>query len=203
MVCRNTVDSACLAILLLAAAFPIAAQISASPPRLLNPDATTDSDLDYHPQVATDSAGNWVAVWQNYVTSPRTQTFVYVSRSTDNLATWTDPVQLDTGSDPHVTTDGAGNWVAVWTSSYNDEAISVALSADKGATWTAPRFLNNDAMTDSVDDFRPQVTTDGAGHWPAVWAILSSRGGTLFARSTDNGATWTDSVPLNPAPVAD
>jgi hypothetical protein len=110
-----------------------------------------------------------------------------------------------------VTTDGAGNWVAVWRSNDSlggaigtDSDILVARSTDNGMTWTAPAPLNTNAATDSGNDWEPQVTTDGAGNWVAVWWSDDSQGDTididpdiLVARSTDNGMTWTAAAPLN------
>jgi hypothetical protein len=108
-------------------------------------------------------------------------------------------------------TDGGGHWVAVWTSNDSlggtigtDYDILVARSTDNGATWTASAALNANAATDSGDDFSPEVTTDGGGHWLAVWQSNENLGGTigtdwdiLVARSTDNGATWTAPAALN------
>ena len=55
-----------------------------------------------------------------------------------------------------MTTDGAGNWVAVWDSGDSlggtigtDHDILVSRSSDAGATWTAPAALNTNAATDS------------------------------------------------------
>jgi hypothetical protein len=55
----------------------------------------------------------------------------------------------------------------------------VARSTDKGATWTAAAPLNSNAATDSGGDEYPQVTTDGAGHWVAVWSSTENLGGTI------------------------
>ena len=88
-----------------------------------------------------------------------------------------------------MTTDGAGNWVAVWFSNENlggtagtDNDIFVATSSNNGGTWSAPALLNTNGTSDTGSDAIPQVTTDGAGNWAAVWLSDENLGGTA---STD------------------
>jgi Neuraminidase (sialidase) len=194
----------------------------------LNVNAATDSGNDFMVQVTTDGAGNWVALWESQDwlgDTIGTDADIFVSRSADAGATWTAPVPLntnaatDSGADsrPQVTTDGVGNWVAMWQSSDSlgdtigtDTDILVARSTDDGATWTSPDALNTNAGSDAGGDLRSQVTTDGLGTWVAVWQSTDSLGGTigtdwdvLVARSTDAGATWTAPVPLNTNAASD
>ena len=114
-------------------------------------------------------------------------------------------------SEAQVTTDGAGNWVAVWCSNDSlgdtigsDLDILMSRSTDAGVTWTAVEALNGNAESSFEDDYRPQVTTDGAGNWVAVWYSFDSLGGTigtdsdiLVSRSTNAGVTWTAPAALN------
>jgi hypothetical protein len=131
---------------------------------------------------------------------------------------WTAPAALNANAPapgsvpsgrPQIATDNAGNWVAVWQSDDDiggtigtDWDILVARSDDNGVTWTDAAPLNPNAHTDSGDDVRPHVATSGAGTWVAVWQSAEQFGGTLgsginilFARSTDNGATWSGPEP--------
>jgi len=194
-----------------------------STPIPLNTNASADGGDDVTPQVATDAAGNWVAVWQS--TDPLSGTIgadedILVSRSTDNGATWTAPAFLNayaavdplTSQDtvPQIATDGAGNWVTIWQSTATlgtgvgtDEDILVARSTSNGVFWTSPAAVNSNAPGDDLPDVSPQLATAG-GRWVAVWQSFDSLGGTigldsdiLTAQSTDNGASWTSAAPLN------
>jgi cysteine-rich repeat protein len=90
---------------------------------------------------------------------------------------------------PSVATDGAGNWVLVWdhipddykSPSATPTSVSIARSADNGATWSTAETLASDAEG-------AQVATDGAGTWVAVWSGAAGR--IEMAQSTDNGRTW-------------
>jgi probable HAF family extracellular repeat protein/cysteine-rich repeat protein len=183
--------------------------------RALNSDAGGDFRTDFAVRVATDSQGAWVAAW----TSGGTDWDIEVARSSDAGAGWTWPVFLnsnaawDGGGDlyPDLTTDGRGNWVAVWESddvlsgaAGSDKDIFVARSMDDGATWAPPIALNTNAGSDAGDDRDPRVTTDGRGTWLAVWYSDDSLRGTigtdtdiLVARSTDGGASWSAPTVLN------
>jgi hypothetical protein len=193
----------------------------------LNSYATVNTGWNWNPinnaggvPVTTDSAGNWVAVWTSGY--PTTDPAIMFARSTDNGATWSAAAPLHSPStgdgtidwSPQLTTDSAGNWVAVWSSGYdtggigNDSDILFVRSTDNGATWSAAAPLNSYADVDSNgwdgdSDLFPQLTTDSAGNWVAVWMGSYDTGGIgvdydiLFARSTDNGATWSAAAPLN------
>ena len=187
-------------------------------------------DDDERPQLTTDGAGTWVAVWEYWGPCVRraceVDRDIRVSRSTDGGATWSPPATLnsnavgDWGDDkvPQLTTDGQGNWVAVWQSRDplgntigQDLDILFARSTDDGATWTDAAALNTSATSDpGRNDAEPQLTTDGQGTWVAVWQSGYSLDGTigsdpdiLFARSTDGGATWTDPAALNTNAASD
>ncbi|NUM55262.1 MAG: exo-alpha-sialidase [Candidatus Hydrogenedentes bacterium] len=67
--------------------------------------------------------------------------------------------------------------------------------------------LNSDAATDdNAADEEVSIAADGSGTWIAVWNSNHTLGGTIddlyhifFARSTDNGANWSDNALLNSA----
>jgi hypothetical protein len=126
---------------------------------------------------------------------------------------FSDEVPLNTTADnddiydysADLVTDGEGNWVAVWIDS-GAGVILTARSSDNGVTWTAP------APVSAVDggDEAPQIATDGTGNWVVVWRTNNTLGDTIgsdydivFARSEDNGATWSTPLPLNQDAVSE
>ncbi|MDH3521410.1 MAG: hypothetical protein OEM49_13225, partial [Myxococcales bacterium] len=55
-----------------------------------------------------------------------------------------------------------------------------AQSGSSGSSrWSVPVPLNTNATTDVGEDFRVQLTTDGAGIWVAVWESNDDLGGTI------------------------
>ena len=193
--CRSILT---IAILLGSSAWgPQAAAQVFGPPAALNPNAATDSGDDFSPQVTTDGAGNWLAVWDSTDSlgaTLGTDADILVSRSSDTGVSWTVPAALnanaatDSGDDfsPQVATDGAGYWLAVWASDDSlsatlgtDADILISRSSNAGASWTALAAFNSNAATDSGFDFSPQVTTDGSGNWVVVWNSDDSLGTTL------------------------
>ena len=209
---------------LLAAAIsaPLLALSAGAEPALLNTNGTSDVGGDTLPQITTDGVGNWVAVWhsnENLNGTAGSDLDIFVTRSTDNGATWTAPALLNTNgtsdsnsdNSAQIATDGGGNWVAAWYSTENlngtagtDTDIFVATSADNGASWTPTALLNTNGNSDLQGDSHPHITTDGAGNWVAVWYSTENLNGTagtdwdiLVASSVDNGTTWTTPELLN------
>lgn len=184
------------------------AQVAFSTTVALNSNAATDSGEDFFPRMATDGAGNWVAVWESdddLGGSIGIDCDILVSTSADNGLTWSSVAALDpnaatdTGHEffAHVATDGAGTWMATWESTDDlsgtigtDVDILVATSVNNGATWTAGIPLNANAATDLGDDNFPTTLSAGSGVWVAFWHSIDSLSGTigmdndiLFARS--------------------
>ncbi|MHC4696225.1 MAG: M6 family metalloprotease domain-containing protein, partial [Planctomycetota bacterium] len=194
----------------------------------LNSNAVSDSGDDICPQLTTDGQGNWLAVWESYDDLGGTFGIdhdILVSRSTDNGASWTAPAPLNSNAasdsgddyDPQLTTNGRGDWLAVWESTDDfsgtigtDGDILFSNSTDNGASWTVPTPINSNAASDSGDDAFPQLTSDGQGNWLAVWESTNDLGGTigidndiLFSRSTGDGTRWTVPAPLNSNAASD
>ena len=172
--------------------------VSFSDVGFLHPDANSDGREDTGVDLATDGAGNWVAA----TTGP------YVSTSADNGVTWTAPALVLPGNaasgfwayEPSLVTDGAGTWLLAWAEDPDgslfgvDAEVYLSRSTDNGATWTTGVTFASNAGTDAEYDNRPQLATDGAGNWMAVWHTSDPVNGDddlLFTVSSDNGLTWS------------
>jgi cysteine-rich repeat protein len=152
--------------------------------------------------------GVWLVVGEWVISDPvELRDDLFVQRSTDGGINFSPRALLNADGavdsrddvEPALATDGAGTWLAVWTSrgaGASDDGIKVARSTDDGLTWTAPSFIDASSPFDGVSDSNPDVVTDGTGTWVAAWRGYLN--GVRFARSTDDGVTW--SAPTAPAP---
>jgi uncharacterized membrane protein len=174
-----------------------------SPPGRIDlafPASRSDQGNDFFPEIATDGNGHWVVVWQADKGPPGAvgcnDFDILVSHSDDDGLSWSVPAflnnnaGLDSGDDvlPHIATNGAGVWVAVWESDDSlanlgggvdlgtDRDILIAASADGGATWTTPTAIDpdpagaTDATNDVGDDIQARITAMPDDHWTVVWS---------------------------------
>jgi len=183
----------------------------------LNPDAASDGDTDGWPRVATDGAGNWVAVWEQFDQ-------IRAVRSTDDGVSWGSSVVVGLegvsgGSNPvDIATDRNGRWIAIWETygvqsiegiAGGDTDLAYAVSTDVGLTWTTPKALLGDESTDDAYERSPKLEANSRGEFQAVWRqSLDSFGGTVGsagiydadifgARSLDGGEHWSGRALVN------
>lgn len=198
------------------------AGVSFTSPAALNSNAGSDSAHDFTPRIATDRDDTFVVVWasQSKLNEPGNGDFdIFFSRSTNDGAMWSavttlnDGATSDSASDqaPDVATDGT-TWVVVWSSDRSagdgdgvDTDIFFSRSTNGGTDWSAATALNTNATGDFADDdFPPRIFTDGNGVWICAWSSEAQLDeGTqldldiVFARSEDDGDTWSDPAYLN------
>ena len=176
-----------------------------SSPAAIDAGASSDSGTDDRVNMAYED-GVFVALWQSDDGAGGPDFEIKLSRSTDGGLSWSSPTTLTSNSAddtfPTIASDGLGNWVAVWESDEalvgGDGDLFVSRSTDAALSWSTPVILNSNALSDSGEDLRPRLATDGFGAWLLVWDSNEDLGGALgsdrdvlFSRSTDAGLTWS------------
>lgn len=114
----------------------------------------------------------------------------------------------DSGIDeqPDLATDGNGTWIAAWSSTEDiggslgtDRDVLVSRSTDNGVTWSIPIPVNSDATTDPGEDFWVSIVTDRSGNWLVAWVSNNDLNDfdIRYAKSTNNGTSWSNLAVLN------
>jgi hypothetical protein len=165
-----------------------------TPGALLNSDAATDDGNDERPRLATDEAGNWMAVWTSRNTLGGTvgdDRDIFMVRSSNGGATWTAPTAINfpafaddlDDSWPAVATDGAGTWVVVYNQFLGTTGVLRTLrSTDFGFSWSAPKTINT-----TLGDALAAIAAGGTDLFITTHTNLN----TNINRSTDGGENWT------------
>lgn len=188
-----------------------------SVPTTLNADSADPRVQNYNPAVATDRAGVWLAAYETetHATSETRANYgISVARSSNNALSWGTPQSLDLASsastfmeNPAVATTGLGTWIVAWDSTTsNDTDLRYSRSTDNGMNWSAAPYLNTSALADLADmtDKNVRLAATPGGTWVAVWTSSYDSATTspvrdriLFARSTDNGQSWSNPSPID------
>lgn len=165
-----------------------------TPGALLNSNAATDDGNDERPRLATDEAGNWMAVWTSRSTLGDTigpDRDIFAVRSIDNGATWTAPTAINfpafaddlDDSWPAVATDNAGTWVVVYNQFLGTTGVLRTIrTTDFGFSWSAPKTINT-----TLGDALPAIASGGPGLFITTHTNLN----TNINRSIDGGENWT------------
>ena len=161
-------------------------------PAPLNSRAAGDTGFDAFPDIAADSVGNWVAVWQSNENPDGlygADSDIWYAVSTDDGATWSPQAVLNGNAAidgsagdtaPHIACDRRGAWLAVWESEGGtdevlgaDRDILMAVSIDNAATWGPVAPVNESAGDDNEaaenGDFTSAIAADKMGNYVAVW----------------------------------
>lgn len=126
----------------------------------------TGGDADV-PQVAVDTNGNAVAVWQRF---DGANTIIQSATLSFRAAAWSTVTDLSAvgqdAADPQVAVDASGNAVAVW--SRNDGANTIIQSRSKplNMPWS---IVTDDISAVGENASLPQVVLDPVGNAIAVW----------------------------------
>lgn len=145
----------------------------------------------FDPRVATDAAGNAMAVW---VHDDGTGIgLVYAARYDAATDTWGAVVRIDDQPaqpfDAELAVDANGNMIAVWCQNVGAYYSVYASRYDAtAAQWDTPRRIGNT----SGDAQRPRLAVDAAGNVMVVWQVYDSSSFTysIYANRYDAGSGW-------------
>jgi Ca2+-binding RTX toxin-like protein len=144
------------------------------------------------PRIASDGAGNVVAVWRAV---DGDQSYVRAAYRPKGAA-FAAGVQLSAASaateSPELAMDRLGNAVAVWQRSNGQDGVVQAAVRPAGGRWSEPKDLS--APGDSA--FSADVAVD-AGQVTAVWLILRDRRTIVQSSSRTIAGDWTPAATLS------
>jgi hypothetical protein len=171
------------------------------------------------PSIASDSAGNFVVVWESLI-QDGDEAGVFGQRFAASGAPLGPEFRVNTYTTdaqdrPAVTSDGSGDFVVVWISAQQDGSVRGIFGQRYAASGAplGPEFLVNTYTT--THQRAPDVAADPSGNFVVVWSSYTQDGsnyGVFGQRYASSGAplgpefrhnTYTTSTQLRPAVTAD
>jgi hypothetical protein len=164
------------------------------------------------PAVALDSAGDLLLVWRRGQEGE-----IAFSRANANQAalpeTWSQPQVLSnpqrSASSPGILADREGSIYVVYAVPINEgRGIYLTQSEDGGQTWSDPTQVFDAASAGWVMLDQPRLALTGNGVLHLLWTRYALRSdqpeplALFYARSQDDGKTWTAPEPVVENPVA-
>ncbi|HEX4114923.1 MAG TPA: PKD domain-containing protein [Solirubrobacteraceae bacterium] len=149
------------------------------------------------PQVAIDSRGNAIAVWEE---QPQNPGYRFIQASVKPAgSTWSAPVDIseDTGGgDPHIAMDAEGNAIATWLGA---DAIESATRLASTGTWQAPVNVAPSGLDAGGHPGGPELAVNGEGNAVIAWSGASGNGANhiIQAATLVKGGAWQAPVELS------
>jgi hypothetical protein len=148
------------------------------------------SDATPQPQVAIDSAGRAIAVWENVVSgyyAIQTKSSLDGGLNWSAAVTLSQPMGFGSTDKPRLSIDGSGRAIAVWT---RTGIIQSSSSLDGGVTWSPAVDLSSN-LGNSYD---AEVSIGETGRAIAIWGFESI---IQSSSSLDGGLTWSPAVDVS------
>jgi hypothetical protein len=161
------------------------------PEFLVNTYTTSPGFVSFHPRVASDSAGNFIIVWDNRTGGGGLNSFGQRFDSSGAPQGGEFQVNSYTTGDQRVTdvaTDAAGDFIVLWESDDGDNTGVFARRFDSSANPQGLEFRVNTGTTDRQGSGKAAI--DGSGNLLVVW---HSRTEVVSPADFDIMAQWYDS----------
>jgi len=143
----------------------------------------------FDPQIAIDSQGNAVAVWQQPTTASHYD--IYASTLPFGLS-WTTPFIISDGESdaqvPQIVVDASGNAVAIWHGYESGFRIIQAATLPFGGTWEP--LISLSAIGQNA--FNPHFAINSKGYAVAVWTRFNGSNYIVQASTRSFGGSWSE-----------
>ena len=144
------------------------------------------------PRIASDGAGNIVAVWRDLDAGSSSIRAAFRPPG----GTWSSAQRISEPAaateSPKLAMDKLGNAVAVWQRSSGHDSIVQAAIRPAGGSWSPPQDLS----APGVSAFNADVGLK-AGQITAVWMVMSGRQTAVEASSRTVGGSWSPAVTIS------
>jgi len=155
----------------------------------------TDAGSAFNPQIAIDTGGNALAVWEQ---SDGTRFNIWSNRYRAITGSWGNAALIETdnagdASSPQIAFDASGNALAVWHQSdgtnYNVWSNRNTPGIQNGSgTWGTAALIETDNAGDANS---PQIAFDASGNALAVWNQSDgTRTTNIWSNRYTNGSGW-------------
>lgn len=146
--------------------------------------ATTNATIDPEPVIATDAAGNAVALWVE-----GTPGRIHAARLATGQTAWSPPVMIDSGdaasSRPRIVSIGSVAFAAAWDQTLNQQ-LSVHATHFDGLSWFPPVPLD---IRNGNGAGGARLASNGQGRAIAVWVRIEGSLESFWSAAFD-GSGW-------------
>jgi hypothetical protein len=118
----------------------------------------------YEPQIASDTAGNAIALWRQWDGTR----YNLWARSYGAGSVWGTPTIISAGDSDsaQIASDSAGNFIAVWAQFDGARWSIVSNRYTRSSGWGTPTLIETD---NAGNAYKPQIGVDSNGNATAVW----------------------------------
>lgn len=155
-------------------------------------DSSANDAEEQEPQIATDGAGNAIAVWHQ---SDGARNSIWANRYTAGSG-WGTPAMIESDDTkdaylPRIAIDATGSALVVWEQYDNDDPDTQAsIWANRytaGSGWGTATLIGSD---DAIIASGPRIAVDGAGNALAVWSQSDRTRTNIWANRYTAGSGW-------------
>jgi hypothetical protein len=153
----------------------------------------TDNGNAQYPQIALDTSGNALAVWQQYDgTRYNIWASRYVVGTGWGIATLIETDNAGNATTPQIALDASGNALAVW-EQYDGTRYNIWASRYVvGTGWGTVTLIE----TDNGNAQYPQIALDTSGNALAVWQQYDGTRYNIWANRYATGTGWGTAAPI-------